>query len=310
MNIVNKFCKNCGCPLKDEDRFCKNCGTAVCNQQQMHNQESNSFHQPMNNQSMGMNNRVDNKQNSIPYNKPNNMAYNKTNNNYNSYQNNSNSNVKWKDAAVGIILLILIGAGAYLLLNMDGNTPINTGGNSSSTNNNSNNTTNNNSSNSASDTTNDNSNNSSNNETSDNSYAGNTQSSTTKSVYFKGFTFKVPTSYVYEIDGDTLSFEVNEDTWYVGVQVLTGEYSSLISNKKQVIAGIEEYGYKINTYNQKKYSGMECITMEVNGLGQKMLMSYVKANSSKIFVVSVVNPYNDYDYSLFEDIIKVLKTGV
>lgn len=289
MNNGNKFCKNCGCPLKDEDRFCKNCGTAVSNQQevnnnqqQLHDQESNSFHQTMNNQPMGMNNGIDNRQNNISQNQSNNRSYNMSNNNFNSHQNNSNSNVSFKYAVIGIVLLVLVGVGVYLLLNMGGNTPSNNGGNSNSTSDNSNN----------------------------NSYGGNTQSNSTKSVYFKGFTFEVPASYVHEIDGDMFSFGNSADTWYAGVQVLTVEYSRLISNKNQVIARIEGNDYKVNTYNQKTYSGMECIIMEVDGFGQKMLVGYVKANSSKVFVVSVANLYKDYDYSLFEDTIKVLKTGV
>ena len=257
MNQSSKFCKNCGCPLKEDDRFCKNCGTAVVNEQ-----VTNNIEQQMNNP---INNNVQN-----------NVTYNQNP----STQNNSNQNFNMKYAIMAVVFLILIGVAVYFLLNMDKvNKLDNTSKNNNSVNNNS-------------------------------SSVSNKKPSSTRIVTYNGFTFKVPTDYKNEIDSNTLAISNGEGTWLAGIQILNGEFEKLLTSKDQVVNGIESRNYKINTYDSKTYSGMKCITMEAVSNGNKMIMAYVKATSSKIFVVSLYNEKNNYDYSIFENVTNVLKTGV
>ena len=63
-------------------------------------------------------------------------------------------------------------------------------------------------------------------------------------------------------------------------------FEQLITKKNQVISGIEDGGVHVNSYDVETYSGLKCIVMKVTSNGQNMLLAYVKASSSKIFVVS------------------------
>lgn len=188
------------------------------------------------------------------------------------WQNNvpTNSNGGLKYIIIGIALFALIVTGIYFLINGKGNS----GNNSGSSNN------------------------------------GNNSSGYTKSVYFSGYTFKIPSNYEYNIEDDILSFGDKTNNWYSGIKILSGDFNTLLSRKDVVISSIESSGYNVNTYNTKNYSGMECIVMEVISAGTKMLVGYVKASSSKIFVVSVVNLNKGYDYDLFETTVSILKTAV
>lgn len=187
-----------------------------------------------------------------------------------------------KYIVISLIVALLVGVGVYFLLIKDNNS---NGINGNNKENNTSNGTN------------------SNNKESNNS-------STLKDVSYKGYTFKVPTNYEYKINDDTLSFGNKEDTWYAGFKVITSNYDVLVSSKSRVVSEIEASGYKVNTYDQKEYSGLNCIVMEVDGMGQKMLLAYVKITSSKVFVVSVLNLYKDYDYDLFAKTIEIISTAI
>ena len=135
-------------------------------------------------------------------------------------------------------------------------------------------------------------------------------SSNTKKVSFEGYAFEIPTDYECEIDGEILSCGDKKDTWYFGIQIISGDFNNLISNKDQLLSNIEAKGYSVKTFDQEEHNGLKCITMKVDGFGHKMLMAYVGISSSKVAVISTVNLYKDYDNNLFEEAMKVLKTGL
>ncbi len=229
MNQENKFCRNCGSQLSENEMFCKKCGMQVNNNQEVYNNYSS---------------------NNVP----------------------KRTNNALKVVIVGGIILfiiIIIAVGVYLTyIKKD----------------------------------------SSNDYNDNNPIEDKEKSILTNKVSFEGFTIDIPNNYSYEIEGTTLSFNNNSGTWYAGVQVVNSDYNLLVTNKNQIISSIQSRGYEVGTYDQKTYSGMPCIVMETVGMGQKMIMSYVKINSSKVFVVSVVNMFKDYDYDLLADIVKILST--
>lgn len=200
-----------------------------------------------------------------------------------SNQSISQNNNTWKNIAICLMVAIIVGGGVYFFLNNRKESTTYKG--SESGNNNY--------------KENDNQNNQNNNQT--NSY---------KNVSFSGFTFSVPSNYNEKIDGSSLSFSDALGSWYAQTQVIDGSYDIIIPNKEQVISGIESSGVKVNKYSEKTYHGIPCFVMEVESMGQPMLMGYVKTNASKIFVTASWNMYKEYDYDLFSDIVKVLSTGV
>ena len=109
---------------------------------------------------------------------------------------------------------------------------------------------------------------------------------TEKSVTFSGYTFKLPSRYNYLIENNVLTIANDSQTHYAGVQVLSANFDQLASNKENVIATVEENGLKVNKYEQKTYNGLETIAMEVSSAEGKMIMGYVKIDSSKLFVGS------------------------
>ncbi len=287
MNQNNNLCRNCGCPLKLEDRFCKNCGMAVGNTQVLNNDSNQGMTNPnndynawQNNQSMPVQQNMNQSNQPVP------------NNNYNPYQNNPNNyrnsipknktNSTGKYIIIGLVAFVLVGIAVYLILTMQNDNSRYTPSTPTTK------------------------------TTPTTPTTPTTQTNTTKTISYGGFTFKIPSNYISDTSSDGLTISDSSDTWAILLEVIPGDYNKLINNRNTVISGIKStcQDCVVSTYDQKVYSGMNCITMETTKQGYKMLLGYVKANSSKIFVVNALNQANTYDYDLFAKAVEILKTGV
>ncbi len=269
--------------MNENNKFCRNCGCPLNNGDMF----CKNCGATVNNEPINQNNVNSQQLNQQPL---------PMNNNIPKNQNNNTSN-SWKNIIISLIIFALVGGGVYFFLNNRKESTTYKGSESGNNNYKENDNQNN-------------QNNNQNENTGNEDLNNNNQTDSTKSVSFSGFTFKVPSTYNEKIEGSSLSFSDTTNSWYAQMQVIESDYDIIISNKGQVVSGIEAGGIKVNKYDEKSYHGIPCLVMEVESMGQPMVMGYVKVSSSKIFVTAVWNLYEKYDYDLFSDIVKVLSTGV
>lgn len=321
-------CKKCGYPLTQDDIFCRNCGEQVNTQNEqitipkpanngvdlmaspMPNfvSTNNSIPKPMqqttNNETL---NNIETLTDSAPLNSPlpndmrqieNNQSLNEfvSNNNTSNYPNNnlnntqngyystpnyqqqkpnkSNSTSTYVIIAVAIAI-IAVGAifGTRLLSNKNKNN-----------------------------------NNSNNNNSSGGSEVINKQQST-YTVKFKGFTFKIPTNLIYQNNEKALVVGDEASTWETAIEIVSGSYSQLATNKSNLIPAYQQIGFSANNVNQKTYGGLDFITIELSKGGTNALLALTKANSMNIFGATTYNLNNNFDYNKITEIAKILSTA-
>jgi len=129
-----------------------------------------------------------------------------------------------------------------------------------------------------------------------------------KYIEFKGLTFKVPIEYTHKIEDTYLFFSDKNNTWEAEVGAIISKFEVLESSEKRIIAELENAGFKVGNYHQKLYAGMECIATEVYRDRKGEIVAYVKGDASYVFTVSVKSKNKDYDYKVFEDIVRILGT--
>lgn len=275
-------CKKCGFLLTENDQFCKNCGASVNAQQ-----EQNNVQQSMSNQPSLMQQPMSNPQ------PMNNMQQNYSYSNQNSWQNSYNPtpnfqqqkpNGNGKYVIIGVVVAVIV-VGIIMAISILGNNNY-SGGNSGD-----NGITN----------------------TSNNStYTGgntNTSNNSTYTVKFKGFIFKVPTNLIYDTGTDALYIGDEAGTWQAAIEVVSGSFNQLQTNKNKLISVYQQAGYSAANVNQKTYGGLDFITIELTYSGQKAILGFTKANSMYMFGASAYNLDNDFDYNLLSDVAKVLSTA-
>lgn len=141
------------------------------------------------------------------------------------------------------------------------------------------------------------------------SSSGGITNNSTYTVKFSGFTFKIPTNLIYDIDYDTLYIGDEDGTWEAAIGLLSGSFSQLQTKKNQLISTYQQIGYGASNVNQKTYGGLDFITIELTYSGQNTILGFAKANSMYVFGTTVCNLDNDFDYNLLTDIAKVLSTA-
>ena len=155
---------------------------------------------------------------------------------------------------------------------------------------------------------NNNNNNSNNNNSSGGSEVINKQQST-YTVRFKGFTFKIPTNLIYQNNETALVVGDEASTWETAIEVVSGSYSQLVTNKSNLIPAYQQIGFSANNLNQKTYGGLDFITIELSKGGTNALLALTKANSMNIFVATTYNLNNNFDYNKITEIAKILSTA-
>ena len=142
---------------------------------------------------------------------------------------------------------------------------------------------------------------------SNNSETNNGSSSYT--VKFNGFTFKVPTNLVYETQTDALLIGDEDGTWTVSIEVIDGSYSQMLSNKNQLQTMFQSTGYTASVPVEKTIKGMSFITLELSKSSSNVLLGLTRANSMNLFGISAYNIDNEYDYKLLEKISTILSSA-
>ena len=128
-------------------------------------------------------------------------------------------------------------------------------------------------------------------------------------VNFKGFTFKIPTNLVYEIQSDAVHLGDEEGTWVACIEVIEGSYSQMLSKKSQLQIVYQSQGYTSSAAVEKTIGGMPFITLEISRSGKNALVGISKANSMNLFGITAYNVENEYDYKLLETVSSILSTA-
>jgi len=128
-------------------------------------------------------------------------------------------------------------------------------------------------------------------------------------VKFKGFTFKIPTNFVYETSEDSIALGDEEGTWAAYIEVLEGSYNQILAKKNQLQSAYQSMGYKSSAAVEKTIDGMPFITLEISMSGTNALLGITKANSMNVFGITAYNIDNEYDYNLLKTISSILSSA-
>lgn len=281
------FCKKCGSPLNENDQFCIQCGAPVNdvanqNLEVMDNNVSQVSNSTTNEFVQGFNNQVQQPINNV--NNLNNNSFNQMPNNQNGWMNGYNSQPVYNEPKKNNnMIYIIIGIAVAVVLFL-GIILVSAFGKS------------------------------------DNDYSGvdNSGSNTTgtnvskQSTYtakFSGFTFKIPTDLVYEIDTDSLVISDEAGTWATYILAIEGSYNSLLANKSLIQGNLQNSGYIASNAVEKTIGGKSFITTEVTKSGINAIIGYTKANSMNVFGITAFNVSNDFDYNILETLASILNTA-
>ena len=138
---------------------------------------------------------------------------------------------------------------------------------------------------------------------------GSSAANSSYTVKFNGFTFKIPTNLVYEVEEDCIALGDEEGTWTAFIEVSEGSYSQLLSNKSQIQSVYQADGFISSVAAEKTIGGMSFITIELSKDGTNSILGWSKANSMNLFSIVAYNINNEYDYKLLEKVSSILKSA-
>lgn len=125
-------------------------------------------------------------------------------------------------------------------------------------------------------------------------------------VKYNGFSFKIPTNLIYVEEGELLAITDEADTKVAYIDVMEGAYSNLVSNINMISTVYQELGYTVEIVKQEKIGNTDFIIVELSTSGTNMLLVVTKANSMNLFIASIINVNNEYDYDYLNTIANIL----
>lgn len=130
----------------------------------------------------------------------------------------------------------------------------------------------------------------------------------THTVRYQGFSMEVPDDVFTEEYSGYLAFMDSSDEWIATLEVAEGSFARVKANKNQLPALMQQSGYSCTEPKQQTLGGVEFVTMEATVAGQVATVGVAAAGSSDFMVLTVVNAYNETDYSILEKLAPVAKS--
>ena len=138
----------------------------------------------------------------------------------------------------------------------------------------------------------------------------NSTNANTYNVKYDGFSFNIPNYLDYEIsEEDGLSIYSDDKGWLIYILIQDGSYDRLKNNVEQAKNSLIADGYIVSKYEYKTYENREFLNFHVSLSGQNFIYSFVKYDSSKLFVLGVFDINNQFDEELFNTISSILATA-
>lgn len=295
-------CNNCGMDINPNDAFCSNCGAPVQKENVNNYAQNGNMYTYERNASQQDNYQ----QQSI------NSNYGQANNYNQQYSKPAGVGDKAKMYAYiigGVILLVIIAVGIYLIVSKLGNNQNNSEQTPAQSSDQSNNVV---SDNNQTSTTSGNGGTSINTVSNTNT-TSNSQSSSYK-VTYSGFKLYVPDNLIYEVDATNgLLIGDSELTWAAQIMIEEVPYEQMKKNKNQISTVLSqtysEYGVTVSTANVETIGGVEFLWLEMEEAGEKYIIAYAKLNSMYTAGIYLKTSDGNTDKSMLANIVPIINTA-
>lgn len=130
----------------------------------------------------------------------------------------------------------------------------------------------------------------------------------THKVRYQGFSMEVPDDVFTEEYSNYLALMDSSDEWIATLEIAEGSFARIKANKSQLPALMQRGGYTCTNPKQQTLGGVEYVTTEATISGQVATIGVAAAGSSDFMVLTVVNAYNEVDYSILEKLAPIAKS--
>ena len=131
----------------------------------------------------------------------------------------------------------------------------------------------------------------------------------TYTVKISGFAFKVPQTYIYEVNNGYLMMTDESNAWVIRLSVQKASYETFKKNIDQIKMNAEKKGYEVETAALKTIGGVEMIKLCYESSGIKNNGAFSKINSMYVVAIDAFNEENTYDDKLLEKAAAIVKTA-
>ncbi len=127
-------------------------------------------------------------------------------------------------------------------------------------------------------------------------------------VDFKGFTFTIPDSYIYEVKENSLLVSDTKGTWTAQIELQEGSFEKIKENMNLLQIAMQRSGFTSTMAVEKTLGDINYITFEINKGGQNAVAGITDANSMYFMAITVTTRNNDFDYSVLANIAPIVKS--
>ena len=124
-----------------------------------------------------------------------------------------------------------------------------------------------------------------------------------------GYTFNTPVGYT--ATQKTSSVLLTNGFKNINVNISTGSYENLKSNKTLLSSYFSNNGYTVTNIHTAAYNNVEFLCAETKSQGYVLVIAYAKLDTNNVIVVTTTNAANTTtaDYSLLADIATSIRTA-